>query len=263
MTLSRPSFQSLFLTVTARGNTLGTATGFVVMHEEEPYLITNWHVVSGRDKTLGYQPIHDSAATPDVIRVKHLLPHVAGSNLRAWRYFDEPLYDDETPRWREHPVHAREVDAVALPLTNVSGVELVPYDLAIKPEQQLKVLVSDFVNIIGFPFGRAAGGSLGIWTKGAIASEPSVNFSDLPCFLIDARTRQGQSGSPVIAFQTNTIAMADDGDGVFLVKGSVANLLGVYSGRINKNSDLGMVWKNEAIIEILKNGAIGNGNMMP
>jgi Trypsin-like peptidase domain len=260
VTLALPSLQSLFLTATVSGNLLGTATGFVVMHEEQPYLITNWHVVSGRDPNDG-QPIDKSGATPDTIHIRHLLPPVPGSNLLSWRDFDEPLYDDETPRWLEHRVHKRRVDAVALPLTNATSAHLIPYELTIQPSNQLKAVVSDFVNIVGFPFGIAAGGSIGVWMKGAIASEPELNFNDLPCFLIDARTRQGQSGSPVIAFATGNATMATGF--ISVIHGGLSNLLGVYSGRINKESDLGMVWKNAAIIDILTNGVTGNGNLTP
>lgn len=261
MTLAPPSVQSLFLSATARGNALSTATGFVVMHEGQPYLITNWHVVSGRNPNDG-QPIDKWAATPDTLNVRHLLPPVPGSNQLRWQDFAEPLYNDEAPRWLEHPVHKRKVDAVALPLTNVTGAQLIPYELTIPPASQLKAVVSDFVNIVGFPFGITAGGSFGIWTKGAIASEPEVNFNDLPCFLIDARTRQGQSGSPVIAFATGNATMANGFISVIHAPG-LSNLLGVYSGRINKESDLGMVWKNAAITEILINGVTGSGDLAP
>ena len=239
MTLALPSVQSLFLTAAARENISGTATGFVVMYEGQPYLITNWHVVSGRNPADG-QPIDRWAATPDTLHVRHLLPYVPGSNQLNWQDFDESLYDDETPRWLEHPVHQRKVDAVALPLTNASNARLIPYELTIPPAGQLKAVVSDFVNIVGFPFGVTAGGSFGIWTKGAIASEPDVNFNDLPCFLIDARTRKGQSGSPVIAFATGNATMANGFISVIHPPG-LSNLLGVYSGRINDESDLGMV----------------------
>jgi hypothetical protein len=50
---------------------------------------------------------------------------------------------------------------------------------------------------------------------------------------------------------------------ISVIHGGLSNLLGVYSGRINKESDLGMVWKNAAIIEILINGVTGNGGMTP
>jgi hypothetical protein len=43
--------------------------------------------------------------------------------------------------------------------------------------------------------------------------------------------------------------MADGSTAMF--GGPVTNLPGVYSGRINKDSDLGYVWKLEVITDIL------------
>jgi len=38
----------------------------------------------------------------------------------------------------------------------------------------------------------------------------------------------------------------------------LARLLGVYSGRVNEQSDIGYVWKIAAIREILEGGVIGD-----
>lgn len=102
---------------------------------------------------------------------------------------------------------------------------------------------------LAFHSGSRGGGAFAIWTRGFIASEPEVDLNDLPVFLIDARTRPGQSGSPVIAYSgagANPMA-----DGSLAFGGPVTNLLGVYSGRINEQSDLGRVWKAQAVRDIL------------
>lgn len=39
--------------------------------------------------------------------------------------------------------------------------------------------------------------------------------------------------------------------GLAFMNGPVSNLLGVYSGRINDQSDLGIVWKAKAVVDIL------------
>jgi hypothetical protein len=56
------------------------------------------------------------------------------------------------------------------------------------------------MSIIGFPFGMAYGGAMATWVQGFVASEWQVDYGDLPRFLVDSRTRQGQSGSPVIFY---------------------------------------------------------------
>jgi hypothetical protein len=98
--------------------------------------------------------------------------------------------------------------------------------------------------------------------KGAMASEPSIDFDNKPCFLIDARTRQGQSGSPVITFTSGGFVTKTDGVAA-VVTGQHYDLLGVYSGRINEQSDLGKVWKVRALREIIDSGVQGNGNLNP
>jgi len=40
-------------------------------------------------------------------------------------------------------------------------------------------------------------------------------------------------------------------DGSLAFGGPVTNLLGVYSGRVNEQSDLGRVWKVQAVRDIL------------
>jgi hypothetical protein len=105
------------------------------------------------------------------------------------------------------------------------------------------------VSVVGFPFGIAAGGGLPIWATGFIASEPQVDYEHLPIFLIDCRSRPGQSGSPVIAYRSG--GAVTTGGGVSVFTGSVFRLLGIYSGRINEQSDIGRVRKTTAIQELV------------
>lgn len=162
-----------------------------------------------------------------------------------------PLDDNGAPLWLEHPIHTRGVDVVALPIEDTAGTDLYAHDF---DNFGIPVVwgVSSPLSIIGFPFGRSGGRLFAVWLQGWVASEPDIDYDDMPLFLIDARTRQGQSGSPVIFY--------DDGSGfVSFVDGSVQGgtgkevirLLGVYSGRISKESDIGRVWKARAVAEVL------------
>ena len=245
--IAEPSVQSLFVVPLCNGNELGSGTGFVVVQDEQPYLITNYHVAAGRSPVTG-QPLHPSGAVPDTLRVVQLLPPSA--DRVQWHGRDERVLEAETERalWFQHPVYGRNVDVVAVPLHNLDGVELHPYNLT-ESGLVLKTGPSEGVSIIGFPFGITGGGAFAIWTHGFIATEIQMNFNNLPCFLIDARTRQGQSGSPVIAYSSGGAHSVTTG--VAISSGPVVNLLGVYSGRINDQSDLGLVWKIQAVRDIL------------
>lgn len=144
--------QSLLLVSLCNGMELGTGTGFVVVHDNQPYLVTNYHVAAGRNPVNG-QPLHPSGAVPDVLRVVQLLGPAAGRI--EWQGRDEQVLEPETDRalWLQHPVHGRRVDVVAVPLCNIAGVNLHPYDLAASG-LVLKTGPSESVSIIGFPFGR-------------------------------------------------------------------------------------------------------------
>jgi hypothetical protein len=250
--IARPSVASLLLQLRAStGAVIGTATGFVVERNGHRHLVTNWHVVSGRRGDTGAILSRTGAVPQDLV----VLHNVAGT-LGSWVPRVEPLFTPTgAPRWREHPIHGRTIDVVALELTTLAGVDIHPYDpWAAGPG--LATAVASGVSIIGFPFGVTGGGGLGVWVRGWIATEPATDYNDLPCFLVDSRTRQGQSGSPVVIFESGgAVAMADGGTAIF--GGPVEQFLGVYSGRINDESDLGFVWKASALRDIVGGGVAG------
>ncbi|MCQ8860087.1 serine protease [Plesiomonas shigelloides] len=111
------------------------------------------------------------------------------------------------------------------------------------------------VSVIGFPFGMSTSGKLPIWATGFLAQELSLISEEDPVFLIDCRTRQGQSGSPVIAFRTSGHRTLEDNKISASLSSKVAwEFLGIYSGRVNAQSDLGKVWHVSAL-EALLNAA--------
>lgn len=243
---------SLFISPMVNGNKLGSATGFVVNHSDKRYLITNWHVVTGRNPQTG-AILSRTGGVPEQLRIMH---NVAGQ-LGNWQAKSEELYNsDGSPRWLEHPDFGYKIDAVALELQDLDGVEIYAHELAPSGDE-VAAGVSESMCVVGFPFGLTSGGASAIWTRGAIASEPELNFNGLPCFLIDCRTRTGQSGSPVIAYFSGGSVPMKSGN-VAITAGPVEELLGVYSGRINEQSDLGFVWKRTAISRIVESGVQGS-----
>lgn len=255
------SIQSLFLSIRARGEQLSTATGFVVKHLERPFLVTNGHVLSGRHAKTG-ELLSSSGAVPDAIEIAH--------NGAGWGNVvkvTEPLYDPEDPdhedsharvaRWTGHP-EGPVVDVAVLPLTKLDGVTLIPHKLPTLPTHDVVMEVTSELSVVGFPFGLTHANKLGIWTRGTVATEYYVDYEDRPCFLIDARTRGGQSGSPVLYFTTDSRNVQFRGDVYPGGRGSYSQLLGIYSGRINANSDLGYVWRPKAIAETLAGAQLGN-----
>jgi len=257
MSISQYSLASLFLIASINDIQLGSATGFIVNRNGKNFLITNWHVLAGRNPSTG-QPTNNSGGIPNNITVHFVNNHTPSSI--EWVPIKIMITDSEgKPLWLEHPVHTRSVDVVALELDNLENYKIIQYEL--NPQNPImRVRVANDLSIIGFPFGISAGGLFGIWLRGSIASEPTLNYENLPSFLIDARTRQGQSGSPVISYSSGGLVELENGDTSLL--GETVNLQGVYSGRINKESDIGIVWKKSVITEIIDGGKLGNNHLM-
>jgi hypothetical protein len=70
-----------------------------------------------------------------------------------------------------------------------------------------------------------------------------MDYEDRPVFLIDATTRGGMSGSPVV--------LRIYGDYATIGGKSWTRFLGVYSGRIHDQTEIGRVWRPSVIKEIL------------
>ena len=239
-----PSIQSLFLQARVNGTGLSTATGFVVLANGRPCLVTNRHVVTGRNNITGV-PLSSTGAVPTELVVLQNRK----AKLGEWLGCVEPLYSAGAPLWTEHPTLRDAVDVVALPLASLTDVELYPYDPA-SPGPNVAVSPAEPVSVVGFPFGVRSGGAMAVWATGFVATEPDIDHEGLPQFLIDCRARPGQSGSAVIAHRTGGAVALDDGN-TSVFAGPVTRFLGVYSGRINEQSDLGIVWKLSALNAIL------------
>ncbi len=242
--IAEPSVKSLIIELRANGNPLSTGTGFLAIAPRGPVLITNRHNVTGRNQETG-QPLAASGGIPDSVSIMHnRLGH-----LGQWVPRVEPLYGPTgLPLWTEHPTLGATADFVALPLTQLADVEIRSYTLGVG-DPQIIVAPAEIVSVVGFPFGLTAGGCLAIWATGFVATDPDVDYGNRPVFLIDCRSRQGQSGSAVIAHRTG--GAVNTQQGLMVGVGVQTRFLGIYSGRINVQSDLGFVWKAEAIRDLV------------
>ena len=102
-------------------------------------------------------------------------------------------------------------------------------------------------------------GLLPVWKRGSVATEFNIDVGDLPSFIIDTATREGMSGSPVIARSVGGYTTV--GGGTMIGPGTYNRFLGVYSGRYVGGIDeahLGIVWKVAAIDEIIDDPTPGD-----
>jgi hypothetical protein len=227
---------------------LGSATGFQINYCQG-YLVTNWHVVSG------VNPItSECSAIPNKLIVRY--KRYFDFDNYTWLEKIIDLYNAEGEKiWYEHPAFGAKVDVVVIPLNEDSNYVHYKDKFDIHCEYELNVTENVFV--LGFPLGytiKSKEEPHAVWTSGTIASDPSLGLNidkvDLPVFLIDSKTRQGQSGSPVIYY--NEAGWDNHFNGGIAMWGSpFMKEIGVYSGRIHKDSDLGYVWKWEVIRDIV------------
>lgn len=242
-----PSYQSLFIETKVNGLRLATGTAFVVdTPTKGPHLITNRHIVTGRNNDTNV-PLSSTAGIPTELVVFHNYK----GNLGLVLPIIEQLYIGEIPRWIEHPSLGPKADFVALPLTELDGVDLFPHD-PFNSNTNLIAGPAEVVSVVGFPFGMKSGKSFAIWATGFLASEPDEDFDNLPIQLIDCRSRPGQSGSPVLAYRAAGEGFRTENGGLTIDENPNCLFVGIYSGRINEKSDLGMVWKASAICDLIR-----------
>lgn len=257
------STRSFRLQVFANATRLGQATGFVISHQNDLYLITNRHVLSGR--RLANNEYLENLRTPTHLELTYV---DTGDSLSVAQTIVLPLIDESTTPptflWVEHPERA-EVDVAALRLDGITvGLPLTVLDnppLPDHPEVRLKNKVPKDVMVIGYPedlFGGSPG--IGVWVQGIVASEPELRLHNRSHYLIDSRTAQGMSGSPVYLYQRGGTLSHHTHPGLRSIIGDdgIFELAGVYSGRVSKRTDLGFVWPQAVIIELLDNAVTGD-----
>lgn len=230
---------------------LSIGTGFYWRSDNGVFLVTNWHVVTGRNQVTG-RHMSAEAAEPDGLQIDLL----RNADLNQRFSARVPLYgDDGSPLWKEHSTWQSEVDVVALPLGDL-GQHTMPINDA-PVFAGLRGVGMD-VFVIGFPRGIGPERHA-IWKRANIASEPDVNVDGLPLRLVDTSTSAGMSGSPVVQrFRGQAVG----GDGGLSIGVNGYQMLGVYSGRLAGPGEgevtLGRVWKETLIEEIANAGVQGH-----
>ena len=236
------SASSLRIEVRFNETCLSSATGFTVKFDDDYFLVTNLHVVTGVNPETGQCLDKKHAGIPN-----NLLIHFHKKNeLGRWVSKQINLFVDEQKLWKEHPL--KEIDIILLPLICYEDVDIFTLDINLS-NADIVASPAMPVSVIGYPLGLTAAQNWPIWKTGHIASDPDMDFEvGKPAFLIDATTKSGMSGSPVV-LRLNGGYTTKEGSQI-IGGGMNTKFMGVYSGRIHKDSDIGRVWKPYLINEI-------------
>lgn len=261
---------------------LASATGFCVRFQDRTFLVSNWHVFSGRDantKTC----LDSHAAIPDTLKVYFHQRDKLGSWVEREVILNNPEGD---PMWFEHPIGSEiDIACIELKLDIMDGVDIYPLDPSVSSidedwvdhkgspplaqatplddlpkleysEKSIVIKLGSNILIIGYPYGKSSGGGWPIWKTGHLATDIGIDFNHLPTFLVDATARKGMSGSPVIVDLGNNFQIG--GTTISRIGPSKRLFLGVYAGRIESIKDIpndieiGRVFKRHALLELLE-----------
>jgi hypothetical protein len=228
---------------------LGCATGFVWKVNRRYYLVTNWHVVTGRRFPTG-EYLKSHGGRPNLLRTRFNF----AAQLFEKQQFDIRIRDsDDCPKWLIHP--ARKVDVVVVPL-NLTAEQLALVNLHPINEltsSDLAVYIGMDVFILGYPFG-AEPPAYPIWKRGSIASEPDLVRLTHGYLLVDTASRPGMSGAPVI-LRSWGLSLGSNNSVDLLGEPISTKFIGVYSGRrFTKDpadAQIGIIWPAEIISEII------------
>lgn len=261
-------------------NGMADGSAFIYRLDGTDHLVTARHNLTGRhwrtndwmSSTYTTNPTHLKVmfftSTPDqwTITPSAENPRSAQIQVRFDQYLVPLIGEDWRPIWRQHPTLGPDMDVGVVPFTAppntvIMSWETTPPRTAPEEAPWPRLSPAQDVFIVGYPYRLSVGPLLPLWIRGTVASDPAFGYDDgensYPLWLIDARTRSGQSGAPVIRFRPpGSLVMRNDGQ---LGRGisSDSDLLGVYSGRTSNESDLGFVWRIDEVDEICRNGVQG------
>ena len=246
---------------------LSTATGFFLEIDGVTFIVTNWHVVSGRN-FLTKEPLLPTGRLPTHlvgIFVTTSGPMSDGRFVARSLSIPIDIYNtDQSPLWLEHPIFGSQCDVVVLPVQGSLSSSIVFHKIANRIDDgSVPIEPGCTVFVIGFPRSLKIGPGLPLWKSGYIASETTFDISiggqAFPAFFIDSQTREGMSGSPVFAHYVgiwnpeNPYAPPQEHDLSKCNLGRGMQFLGCYSGRLGPEEEgaaLGLCWREEVLREI-------------
>ncbi len=168
---------------------LSGASGFFFERDDRLFLVTSRHVV------------YDSYCShrPDRLAIEL---HVDADNLTQSTELSVPLYDGDSPLWRQGVDGSGEVDVAVI---EIQREQLPPSVLlrAFTPQHLHHVIepveIGTLLLIAGFPLGfHDTLHHMPVARQAICASEFGLRFQGMGYFLTDGRAHRGTSGAPVV-----------------------------------------------------------------
>ena len=169
----------------------GFATGFLYAGPSATrWLVTNWHVVTGRRPDCPGILLSRTPASPASLRFKVEDPVGAG-----WQQMELALYDADGPTWIEGG-REQGVDLALVRLNDKPRFPL-PLSQTFAPNSSKRLEPGLDVVMVGHPFELGTHSPSAIWKGAMVASDRDAADGERPWILLDAPGVPGMSGSPV------------------------------------------------------------------
>ncbi len=229
-------------------------------------LVSNWHVFSGRHTAFPNAALDKQLQIPDTIMFEVM--KVVGEIIETYEIRTN-LYNGTEAIWKQHQSkNAVDVALIDLGSGPENGEVLGVNEVA--NQWDMKIEIGDDVFVLGYPLNFSHFARTAIWKRGTIASEPNYVTPDSNNrIILDATTRSGMSGSPVILRQKTHYVSES---GAVVEKPNASRILGVYSSRPNftptgaaqaidgfedKRAEVGYMVKSGYIQQIIEEGICG------
>lgn len=244
---------------------VGNATGFFWKKDGKSYLVTNWHVVSGRSPFTG--GLGSNGYIPKRIIFHGMSMSVQSGIIsferRRWLLrWGEDMIDllSKPPEFEGKPI-----DIWGVPISSDIVFGRDPDRVGFKSAADISCYINENAGsrivtnvgddcfILGYPLQNYEGLMPPIWKRGSISSETIIGVGGHPIFLVDAATTPGMSGSPII--RKVVTLTADNRDIGALQEISSYEMIGVYAGRLQSKQlaavNIGYGWHRTMIDEAI------------
>ena len=258
------------LTIRRDKEILGIGTGFLYRRNNQYYLVTAWHNLSGRH-SLTLKPIHSQGGLPnnmivDMPSVYHFPKNdrpamITRRSIRfefdngtttsylvhqqSWPRVDVAVFPFNPADNIQHetlistgtieflsPLSLTQDDGSRLDIIALSDDPMVPkFPAMFGTSDQIAHSIGDDLFLLGFPAGVMDYSVTPIWKRATIATDPSVGWNRQKQFLVDSASRKGMSGGPAIYYNKFGHLPVEPGSNISI--GTPVRILhGVYVGRI-------------------------------
>jgi Trypsin-like peptidase domain len=252
------------------GNRFSHGTGFVYRLDGRLYLVTAWHVLSGRD--FFTRKLNPQGLIPSTIRFFAPAFRQQGEALEIR---SESIILDLTAGGQDilgsppepfgFPV---DVAVAKLPLTTTKAGEFTSKGLndfswgfEARTRSPIQSMIGADIFVLGYPLGTYEGLRTPLWKRGILASEPCFEIFPRGAFLVDVNSAVGMSGGPIV--RRVATFTADNKDEGIIQEIYDEALIGIYSGRALSASEssfvLGYGWPIDMVHKIIAEGQCFSG----